>query len=52
VLTKFPEWYRDPAKASSRRRSTFATWRHYDDKSPLVPSGLAGPVRVLASAPK
>lgn len=52
VLTKFPAWYRDPAKASSRQRSTFAAWRHYDDKSPLVPSGLAGPVMVKFSADK
>jgi len=46
VLKKFPEWYRDPAKAASRQRSTFAAWRHYDQNSPLVPSGLTGPVAV------
>jgi hypothetical protein len=49
VLTKFPDWYRDPAKAASRQRSTFAAWRHYDQNSPLVPSGLAGPVTVKFS---
>ena len=52
VLTKFPDWYRDPTKVASRRRSTFAAWRHYDDKSPLLPSGLAGPVTVRLLAPE
>ena len=51
VLTKFPDWYRDPTKVASRRRSTFAAWRHYDDKSPLLPSGLAGPVSVRVYEP-
>ena len=46
VLTKFPDWYTDPSKAAFRKRTTFATWKHYDKNSPLVPSGLIGPVFV------
>ncbi len=44
VLTEFPKWYMDPS--IPRRRSTFVTWKHYNRESKLVPSGLAGPVRV------
>jgi hypothetical protein len=46
VLKKFPDWYRDPAKAPSSQRSTFVIWKHYDEQSPLVPSGLKGPLAV------
>jgi hypothetical protein len=46
VLTAFPDWYTDASKSASRKRTTFSTWRHYDKNSPLVPSGLAGPVSV------
>ena len=31
----------------SAGRLTFSTWKHYDKDSPLLPSGLLGPVRVL-----
>jgi hypothetical protein len=51
VLKKFPDWYRDPTKVASPRRSTFAAWRHYNDESPLAPSGLAGPVSVRVRGP-
>ncbi len=46
VLTKFPDWYRDPKKVVARQRTTFVIWQHYDQNMPLVPSGLAGPVAV------
>ena len=32
------------------RRVTFTTWRHYDADSPLQPSGLLGPVKVVREA--
>lgn len=32
------------------KRVTFTTWRHYDADSPLQPSGLLGPVKVVREA--
>lgn len=45
-ILEFPDWLTDPARAKNRQRHTFATWRHYSADSPLVPSGLMGPVRL------
>ncbi len=44
VLSEFPEWYYDKQKLEARSRKSFATWKHYTADSPLVPSGLGGPV--------
>ena len=45
-VLKFPKWLNDPEEAKKRKRYTFATWKHYSSKSPLVPSGLLGPVKL------
>jgi len=47
TLMKWPEWFKSGQKRSSGRY-TFTTCRHYKKDSPLVPSGLLGPVRVMA----
>jgi hypothetical protein len=47
-LLAFPAWLKDPDAAKNRNRYTFATWKHYAETSPLVPSGLLGPVRLDA----
>jgi hypothetical protein len=52
VLTKFPAWYKDPAKMGSRQRTTFAAWRHYNEDSQLVSAGLAGPVIIRVLSPR
>ena len=39
-------WWNDPAALASRQRVTFATWKHFRADSPLLPSGLIGPVRL------
>ena len=46
-LLRWPDWIRvkDPVVPQGRR--TFATWRQYSKDSPLLPSGLLGPVRFL-----
>ncbi|HTY59457.1 MAG TPA: glycosyl hydrolase, partial [Bacteroidota bacterium] len=46
-LVRWPEWLlkKDPVPPSGR--STFATWRHFTKDSPLLSSGLLGPVRLL-----
>ncbi len=45
-ILEFPEWLTDPEKVKTRKRYTFTTWRHYFADSPLVSSGLLGPVRL------
>ena len=39
----WPQWLVE-GKPSPTGRVTFATWRHYTKDSPLLPSGLLGPV--------
>jgi hypothetical protein len=41
----WPDWV-TPGPVPKTGRLTFTTWRHYDAKSPLLPSGLLGPVTV------
>jgi hypothetical protein len=48
TLLEWPDWF----KAGSPRpsgRYTFSSCRHYQKDSPLVPSGLLGPVKVVVS---
>jgi hypothetical protein len=47
---KWPEWL---LKGEPRptKRYTFTTYKHYTKASPLLPSGLLGPVRVKAMKP-
>ena len=44
ALQQLPEWLGKPDAASQNKRHTFMTWRHYTADSPLLPSGLLGPV--------
>jgi hypothetical protein len=46
-LVRWPDWIlkKDPSTPPGRR--SFATWKHYSKDSPLLPSGLLGPVRLL-----
>lgn len=46
ALQQLPSWLYDPAKRSERKRQSFSTWKHYSVDSPLLPSGLLGPVRL------
>jgi hypothetical protein len=39
----WPQWLKE-GKPSPTGRVTFTTWRHYTKDSPLLPSGLLGPV--------
>ncbi|HTY36591.1 MAG TPA: glycosyl hydrolase [Bacteroidota bacterium] len=48
-LIRWPQWLLDHQPRPSRGRYTFATWRHFTKETPLLPSGLIGPVRVLVS---
>lgn len=42
-LKAIPAWLRE-GTARPTKRQTFAFWRHYQKDSPLLPSGLLGPV--------
>ncbi len=46
-LVRWPAWLQENAPRPSPGRRAFATWRHYAGDSPLLPSGLLGPVTVL-----
>jgi hypothetical protein len=54
-LAKWPDWLKlGQAKIAADRpktgRITFATWRYFDKDSPLLPSGLIGPVKLETAA--
>lgn len=46
-IKKLPEWYMKGHAKPSGGRITFSTWKHYDKHSPLLESGLQGPVRII-----
>lgn len=43
TLLEWPDWFKE-GKPSPSGRYTFTSWRHYKKISPLVASGLIGPV--------
>jgi hypothetical protein len=43
-LIRWPEWLIQGKPRPSPRRLTFTTWKHFTKDSPLLPSGLLGPV--------
>ncbi len=47
-LLRWPEWLRKGEPRPSKRRFTFTTWKHFGKNSPLLPSGLLGPVTIRA----
>jgi hypothetical protein len=48
-LSRWPEWLLKGEPRPSAGRLSFSTWKHYGKDSPLLPSGLLGPVRLLAA---
>jgi hypothetical protein len=47
-LARWPDWLLKGAPRPSSGRLTFATWKHFAKDSPLLPSGLLGPVTIRA----
>lgn len=43
AITKLPDWYAQGKSKPAGGRVTF-TWKHYGADSPLLESGLLGPV--------
>ncbi len=48
VLTRIPDWVMRGTDRPSKGRRCFTTWNYFSKNSPLVSSGLLGPVRILA----
>jgi len=44
----WPQWLKE-GKPSPTGRIAFSTWRHFTKDSPLIPSGLIGPVRLVTA---
>lgn len=44
AIEKMPEWYEQGKPKPDNGRITFTTWKHYTKDSPLLESGLIGPV--------
>ena len=50
-IEALPAWLYDRTRLGERQRHSFTTWKHYEAKSPLVPAGLLGPVKIDWTAP-
>ncbi len=46
AIQRLPDWYAQGKPKPPGGRVTFTTWRHYTADSPLLESGLIGPVRL------
>jgi hypothetical protein len=46
AIEALPDWYKNGQPKPPGGRVTFATWKHYTKDSPLLESGLIGPVTV------
>lgn len=46
-LKKFPDWFLKKEPRPSKGRYCFTTWNYFTKESPLVPSGLLGPVKIV-----
>ena len=51
-IKKLPAWYSDNKPKPSNGRVSFTTWKHFNKDSPLLESGLIGPVRVYEAVIK
>ena len=45
-LKEFPDWFLKHEPRPSKSRYTFTTWNYFTKNSPLISSGLLGPVRL------
>jgi hypothetical protein len=51
-LRAYPDWFLADRPRPSSGRRTFATWSYHGPETPLLPSGLVGPVRLLRQEPR
>ena len=52
AILQLPDWYIQGKSKPVNGRITFTTWKHYTKDSPLLESGLIGPVRLLTLVEK
>jgi hypothetical protein len=45
-IEEIPDWLLEGKPMPATKRKTFATWKFYSEDSPLLPSGLLGPVQI------
>jgi hypothetical protein len=45
-IVDIPEWYITGKPKPAGQRITFSVWKHYNKYSPLLESGLLGPVTI------
>lgn len=48
-IAELPDWYRQGLPKPPGKRVAFTTWKHYTAETPLLESGLLGPVRLLGA---
>jgi hypothetical protein len=46
-ILRWPTWLTAGTARPATGRSTFASWRHFSVSTPLLPSGLLGPVQLM-----
>jgi len=49
-MKEFPDWFLKNEPRPVKERYTFTTWNYFHKDSPLIPSGLLGPVRILIAS--
>ncbi len=52
AIQKLPDWFAEGKPKPPGGRVTFATWKHYHSESPLLESGLIGPVTITPAVIK
>ncbi|MBD2752873.1 glycosyl hydrolase [Spirosoma validum] len=52
AIVELPAWYKDGKPKPADGRVTFTTWKHYNKDSPLLDSGLIGPVMLRVAEQK
>ncbi|WP_332369536.1 glycosylhydrolase-like jelly roll fold domain-containing protein [Spirosoma telluris] len=52
AIMELPTWYKEGKPKPADGRVTFTTWKHYNKDSPLLDSGLIGPVVLRVAALK
>jgi hypothetical protein len=50
-IAELPEWLKEGKPKPKTKRITFTTWKFYDKNSPLLESGLLGPVVIRSATP-
>ena len=49
AIKELPDWFMQGKDKPHGGRISFATWKHYRKDSPLIESGLIGPVRLITA---